>query len=251
MQALGPGDATSPGFRGCSLSPGCHREIKELRCGYLVKAPSGRFFLTVWALGDEKGPPCSHPHFWQPCPLTGPTCPIISWGWSPCVFILSSPALCSFMFTAPQLCLFLELPSYILQAAPCWLELRTKYNLRYQQRHPHMSVPSPRVQTPAQPADRVRRTSAAFIPGEFSFKWKPSPKTRMSGFRKKSVLITGGPPALSLACRKPRPPHHRRDWPLFSIEQRGRCPLPNPLGLWRDIKSACSICHSLPSFRTF
>lgn len=167
-----------------------------------------------------------------------------------CLFfpVLHFALLCSLPL---QLCLFLELPSYILQAAPCWLELRTKYNLRYQQRHPHMSVPSPRVQTPAQPADRVRRTSAAFIPGEFSFKWKPSPKTRMSGFRKKSVLITGGPPALSLACRKPRPPHHRRDWPLFSIEQRGRCPLPNPLGLWRDIKSVCSICHSLPSFRTF
>ena len=69
-------------------------------------------------------------------------------------------------------------------------------------------------------------TSAAFILGELSFKWKPSPKTRMAGFRKKLVLITGGPPVLSLVCRKPRSAHHRRDWPLFSIGQHGRCPFP-------------------------
>lgn len=42
---------------------------------------------------------------------------------------------------ALQLCLFLEPSSYILQAALCLLELRTKYNLCYRQRHPYMSAP--------------------------------------------------------------------------------------------------------------
>ena len=146
MRALGPGDVTSPGFRGCSLSPHCRWEVKERQCGSIVKAPSGRFFLMVWALGSEKGPPCSHSHFCQPCPQwRAPPAPsYLGAGAHVCLFFpaLHFALLCSLPL---RLCLFLELPAYILQAAPCLLELRTKYNLCYHQRRPYMSVPFPSV----------------------------------------------------------------------------------------------------------
>ena len=125
-----------------------------------------------------------------------------------------------------RLCLFLELLSYILQAARVYSS--SGLNITFAITRGVLTCQSlSRLCANSTAACRPSvSTSAAFILGELSFKWKPSPKTRMAGFRKKSVLITGGPPALSLACRKPRSAHHRRDWPLFSIGQHGRCPFP-------------------------
>ena len=173
--------------------------------------------------GQWEGAPMQSLSFLPALPsVTGPICPIISRGWSPCVFILSSPALCSFMFTAPAVVFvhtYCRRPR-VYSSSGLNITFAITRGVLTCQSLSRLCANSTAACRPSV------STSAAFISGELSFKWKPSPKTRMAGFRKKSVLITGSPPALSLACRKPRSPHHRRDWPLFSIEQHGRCPFP-------------------------
>ena len=200
MKALRPGDVTSLGFRGCSLSPSCPWEVKELRCRCFVKAPSGRSFLMVWALDNEKGPPCSHPHFCQPCP---------HWRAPPAPSYLGAGAHVCLFFPVLHFALLCSLP----RSCVCsWSSLHT-YCRRprvYSSSGLNITFAITRGILTCQSLSRVcanssaaRRlgvpTSVAFIPGEFSFRWKPSPKTRMAGFRKKSVL---GPrrPSCSVSC---------------------------------------------------
>lgn len=176
-----------------------------------------------------KGASCSHPHFCQPCR---------QWRAPPAPSYLGAGAHVCLFFPVLHFALLCSLP----RSCVCsWSSLHTYcrrprvysssgLNITFAITRGILTCQSlSRVCANSSPARRPGApTSSAFIPGEFSFRGKPSPKTRMAGFRKKSVLITGGPPALSLVCRKPRSPHRRRDWPLFSIEQHGRCPFPIP-----------------------
>lgn len=88
-------------------------------------------------------------------------------------------------------------------------------------------------------------TSAAFISGEFSFKWKPSPKTRMAGFGKKSVLITGGP--LLCLWRAESPGLHiiGETGPSSPLNSMAGAPFPSCGPLKGNRK--CLLCLSHPS----
>ena len=192
--------------------------------------------------GQWEGAPLQSLSFLRALPsVTGPICPIISRGWSPCVFIFSSPALCSFMFTAPAV-VFVH--TYCRRPR---VYSSSGLNITFANTRGVLTCQSlSRLCANSTAACRPSvSTSAAFISGELSFKWKPSPKTRMAGFRKKSVLITGSPPALLWHAESPGLHIIGETGPSSPLNSMAGAPFPSYGPLKGNRK--CLSCLSHPS----